>query len=240
MAGEILKKRREELGLDIVEIAHLLKVKADYLTAIEDDKYGELPVGVYTNGYIRMYAKHLNIDPEPVIKHYASYLSQSPHQQCNHVPVIPIAFSRKRRPVFFYLAILLVALAALSLFFYMSGERNIKELYDMIIHKAPVGESINTENISGTGRQVSTEKKEHILSIKATEVGWVYLQFDTGKSEEVFLVPGQSKTWNFSENVLLKIGNAGGVSLNLDGENLGVPGKSGEVVTLTLPAGSNE
>lgn len=227
------------MGLNIVEIADQLKVKADYLTAIEADEYGELPVGVYTNGYIRIYAKHLNIDPEPVIKHYANYLSQSTQKQYKHVPVVPIAFSKKRRPVFFYLTTVLVVAAALSIFFYMTGERNVKELYDLIMHKAPAEDSINTENISGNGRQASGGVKEHILSIDAIDAGWIYLQFETGDSEEVFLVPGQSKIWKFSEKALLKIGDAGGVRLNFDGKNLGVPGKSGEVITLTLPAGNS-
>ncbi|MDP2157580.1 MAG: helix-turn-helix domain-containing protein, partial [Nitrospirota bacterium] len=67
MAGELLKRRREELGLDLRKTADLLKIKEDYLASIEENLFEKLPVAVYTIGYIRCYATYLHIDPEPII-----------------------------------------------------------------------------------------------------------------------------------------------------------------------------
>ena len=73
--GEILKKKREELGYNLKEIAKTLKIRSDYLKAIEEGTFEKLPVEVYTKGYIREYAKFLKTDPEVVIKAYIEKLS---------------------------------------------------------------------------------------------------------------------------------------------------------------------
>ncbi|MFZ6017133.1 MAG: helix-turn-helix domain-containing protein [Nitrospirota bacterium] len=75
MVGEILKKRREESGQDLREIAKTLKIRYDYLKAIEDENFEKLPVEVYIRGYIREYAKILNINPEAAIKAYTQQVS---------------------------------------------------------------------------------------------------------------------------------------------------------------------
>ncbi len=75
MVGEILKKRREELGQDLKEIAHTLKIRYDYLRALEAEDFEKLPVPVYTKGYIRDYAKFLDINPDIVIKAYMEKIS---------------------------------------------------------------------------------------------------------------------------------------------------------------------
>ncbi|MBI1810953.1 MAG: helix-turn-helix domain-containing protein, partial [Nitrospirae bacterium] len=75
MPGEILKKKREELGYNIKEIAKTLRIRSDYLKAIEEGTFEKLPVEVYTKGYIREYAKFLKIDPKAVIKAYIEKIS---------------------------------------------------------------------------------------------------------------------------------------------------------------------
>jgi cytoskeletal protein RodZ len=67
VAGEILKKAREESGADINEVSDALKIRPEYLSAIENDSFDQLPVAVYTIGYIRCYAKYLcGVEAEPV------------------------------------------------------------------------------------------------------------------------------------------------------------------------------
>ena len=74
MSGEIFKKRREELGLDINEVSDTLKISSEYLISIENDMFDRLPVAVYTVGYIRCYAKYLEVDAGPVIANFSSHL----------------------------------------------------------------------------------------------------------------------------------------------------------------------
>lgn len=68
--GEKLKKIREKAGVSLVEIASQTKIKKDYLEKIEAGNYKELPFDVYVKGFLRSYAKYLNLDPEKVIKQF--------------------------------------------------------------------------------------------------------------------------------------------------------------------------
>jgi len=70
LVGEVLKKRREELGLDLKEISERTKIRYCYLKALEDEAFEKLPAQVFVRGYIREYARVLGIDPETVIDVY--------------------------------------------------------------------------------------------------------------------------------------------------------------------------
>ncbi len=216
MTGEILKKRREDLGLDIKEISAQLRINPAYLIAIENDSFEKLPVEVYTKGYIRCYAEFLGVDPGPIIQYYNGHLSRPQPSM-----IIPIAFSKKKSSKINYIIpFFLMAFVVFLIFSYIS--------------KKNTGDSkINFSEVSVA--EPISEKKEHILKIDANEVTWVYMEFENGKSEDLLFQPGDSKTWIFLENVYLKIGNAGGIYLHFDGKDMGIPGSTGQVITLNLP-----
>ncbi len=75
MVGELLKKAREESGKDLKEISTILKIRYDYLHAIEKGDFKQLPEEVYIKGYIREYAEFLRIDPETALRAYAQQTS---------------------------------------------------------------------------------------------------------------------------------------------------------------------
>jgi len=82
-------------------------------------------------------------------------------------------------------------------------------------------------------KEVDTEKM--ILRVLATEITWIKFQLDRGEPFDVLLRTGESFRVKAHEKFNLRIGNAGGIELFLDGKALGNPGKRGEVIDLTLP-----
>jgi cytoskeletal protein RodZ len=60
----ILKDTRERAGLAIEDVARQLKIRRQYLIALEEEKLDEIPGEVYAQGYMRMYATYLGIDPD--------------------------------------------------------------------------------------------------------------------------------------------------------------------------------
>lgn len=78
------------------------------------------------------------------------------------------------------------------------------------------------------------EKKAISLQLKAIEQTWVSLQADDQSGKEMILKPGEGITVQASDRILMKLGNAGGLDLVLNGKPLGKPGKSGEVLTLIV------
>lgn len=252
MAGEIFKKKREELGIDIKEASDVLKIGSEYLLAIENDSFDRLPVAVYTIGYIRCYAKYLDVDAGPVIADFTSHLS-SPKPST----IIPV--SSYRRKVSGYSYVVLAFMAGLLVFvFYVYTSKNragdqsaensripgteIKPVQTVPLNAGAVSVSPSEDNdapengLTATG-QAPEVKKEHRLVIIASDSVWLQIRYENGKIEEALLKSGMSKDWHFSDTAMLKVGNAGGITLNFDGNDLGVPGKTGQVVNMNFPAG---
>jgi cytoskeleton protein RodZ len=65
--GEVLKTTREEKDLSLEEVSVLTRVKTKYLIAIEADNFDILPSPVQKKGFLRAYARALDLDPAPLI-----------------------------------------------------------------------------------------------------------------------------------------------------------------------------
>src|ERR1700690_3368591 len=74
--GSLLRKVRESLGLELVEISAKTKISRAHLQAIEDDRFAELPALVYTRGFLVELAKQLHLDPMQVPKTYLRRLRE--------------------------------------------------------------------------------------------------------------------------------------------------------------------
>ncbi|OGK25138.1 hypothetical protein A3A46_02350 [Candidatus Roizmanbacteria bacterium RIFCSPLOWO2_01_FULL_37_13] len=61
--GEILKKQREKLGINLNEVEKQIKVRQKFLSAIEENNWGIFTSKVYIGGIIKNYSKILGLDP---------------------------------------------------------------------------------------------------------------------------------------------------------------------------------
>jgi cytoskeleton protein RodZ len=72
--GRRLRVQRQSRGLTIERIGAQLHLKPEIIDALEQDRFEDLPDGVFVMGYLRNYARLLGLDPIPLI---ASYRSQA-------------------------------------------------------------------------------------------------------------------------------------------------------------------
>ncbi len=70
----------------------------------------------------------------------------------------------------------------------------------------------------------------YLLTIQASEATWVFVQIDGKEVREALLQANDKVNWRGKEKFLLKLGNAGGVSVSLNGKDLGAFGPKGMVV----------
>lgn len=75
----------------------------------------------------------------------------------------------------------------------------------------------------------------HKLIITATEECWIHSSADKTDTRQFSLRKGDTFALTFSKSLELKLGNAGGVRLRYDGEELPQAGQSGQVRNLTFP-----
>lgn len=66
--GAIFKTARVKQKKTLEVISDQLKIRKVFLQAIENEQFDVLPGGVYTVGFIRSYAKYLNLDHDFVIE----------------------------------------------------------------------------------------------------------------------------------------------------------------------------
>ncbi len=90
--------------------------------------------------------------------------------------------------------------------------------------EAPEYERVST---FGTGRRT--------LLITASQECWISFELDYRDPREVYLAPGQEVFVRFETEANVRVGNAGGVNVTYNGQNLGAPGREGQVRRLTYP-----
>jgi cytoskeleton protein RodZ len=76
-----------------------------------------------------------------------------------------------------------------------------------------------------------------VLRVIAKEEGecWMQARVDDGRIKEAYIRNGQTVAFTFDETLWLRLGNAGGVKLMLNGEPMELDARPGQVKTLTLP-----
>ncbi len=68
--GAVLRSAREEAGLDLVDVAKVLRIRPLYLQAIEDGRYQDLPGSAYVIGFIRTYSQYLGLDAAEIVRRF--------------------------------------------------------------------------------------------------------------------------------------------------------------------------
>lgn len=68
--GNVLKAAREAQGLSIHEVCSQLRLGVKQIQAIEQDDFDKLPQPSIVRGFIRNYARLLNIDVQPILEAY--------------------------------------------------------------------------------------------------------------------------------------------------------------------------
>jgi len=87
--GARLRYEREQRNLSIQNIADHLYLEYRVIKCLENDEYDDLPPGIFIRGYIRNYAKYLEIPSEPLIKGYRKLVPEEEAEEEESHPVQP-------------------------------------------------------------------------------------------------------------------------------------------------------
>ncbi len=75
--GRILKEGRTARGLDLGDIARRTCISTRYLKAMEEGRFSIIPK-VFDKGYLKIYAKFLDIDVQSVLALYDRQQDEKP------------------------------------------------------------------------------------------------------------------------------------------------------------------
>jgi transcriptional regulator with XRE-family HTH domain len=227
--GQGLRRERELRGISLREIANQTKINIRFLEALENDQLDILPGTFFIKAIIREYAKSIGLEEHAALnKYYETSLIQEKEQENEEKKGKSFSwFSNNRTKVFSY-AILFVFLLLVPfsyIFFFRKGEKSsppTKPKIENVTQKPkpkPPEPEIESEPVK--------EEKEIALEISFIERTWIQVYADGELMVDGIKLPGEVVKIIASEELVLNLGNAGGISYTLNsqkGKNLGPSG----------------
>ena len=120
--GAALHEARTRLGLSVADVANRLKFAPRQIEALEADDFAHLPEITFVRGFVRSYARLLQIDPAPLLAALPGAQAQPAPLPAKVLAEVPFpSASSARRVNIIWLAAALIVAAAIGLFAWLHG-----------------------------------------------------------------------------------------------------------------------
>ena len=120
LVGDMLRERREDLGLDLDEIGAMLRIKPAYLAALEQGRTHDLPGPTYAIGFVRAYADFLGLDTDAVL---TAFKTEAAGINARPDLALPVPLGERSLPGgALVLVALILALCGYGIWYYLSTE----------------------------------------------------------------------------------------------------------------------
>ena len=95
-----LGQHRRRSGITLQHSSDSTKISLRFLRAIEEERFAELPGGIFARSYIRQYASAIGFDEEELLSRYQAQSSPSGGSASDLFPKNPSSEGPRRRPTF--------------------------------------------------------------------------------------------------------------------------------------------
>jgi cytoskeleton protein RodZ len=231
--GQRIRAAREARGLSLSDVAQQLRIRSVYLAAIEDESWSTIGAPVYIRGFLRTYARFLGIDPEEAVAAFNRTQPQPPQTLPGRDAAEPETASRRGSPLIWIAA----AVAVLLIAFVTYNELTLRRALAPGTAQASGAPSLRPSTPATTPAPGAAAARTALpapgsansLAVVLSAPSWLRITVDGSVSMEGTFPAGTSKTFH-GKNALVRIGNAGGVEIYVDGKDVGKLGKPGDVV----------
>ncbi|MGZ4133035.1 MAG: helix-turn-helix domain-containing protein [Actinomycetota bacterium] len=222
-----LHAARVARGETLEQAAHFTNIRLSYLRRLESgdiEAFEPYPGRVYARFFVRDYAEHLGVDPEPLLRRFEQEAAPAIEPM---PPSIPQPTVRRRRWAIGAL-ILLIALLAADARFQLASERR------GIAPAAAVGRRTPAVvGRAGTHHRTPAPPEGVGVVLHTTGRCWVDATVDGKSALQETLAPGRTVRLRGAHEVDLRLGNAGAVTVEVNGRPVATGGP-GQVVVLTF------
>ena len=247
--GEEFRSAREARGLSLSDVAERLHIRSVYLAAIEDEDWHVIGAPVYVRGFMRTYARFLGLDPEAAVARFSSTVpAGTPAASSPRPPTATEkrAAAEQSSPSLAAILAIVVAIAAVlfvgyEFYQYRSGSPSGAPV--AAASGAPVADDVAastpTTDPSGPSGEADPASPAPIAAgpkpakrgmvVRVTETSWLRVAVDGTVAFEGILPKGAIKSYS-GKAAVVRVGNAGGVQIAINGKAVGPLGASGDVV----------
>ena len=262
--GDRLRREREMRGITLDEITESTKISRRHLEALENERFDQLPGGVFAKGFVRAYAHFLGIDEDQAVADYSAASNEQPEPEdkfpleIHEEPNRELNPRRSPAPLVFAIAALVGVLV--GYFFWLKSKPHGTEVAQSTHQAAATTETTSADVPAqatapsehaaaapapeGPARPKQTPaaaekkpaEKTFVILVKAKEDAWVSIVADGKSVMQKVLSADRKKKVKAGKEVVLRTGNAGGIDVSFNGKPLGALGNENEPRTLTFTA----
>ena len=252
--GEEFRSAREARSLSLSDVAERLHIRSVYLAAIEDEDWHVIGAPVYVRGFMRTYARFLGLDPEAAVARFSQSVPAGTPAASPPRPAASASPKEKggERTSPSLAAVLSIVVAVLVVLFvgyefyqYRAGAPSAVPVAESSTPAdaasgdaaTPYPDAASTADAGtlaaipplATPAPAPPPGVKGGLSLHVTETSWLRVTVDGKVVLEGTLPAGSAKSFT-GKTADVRVGNAGGVRIAVNGRDLGPLGASGDVV----------
>jgi len=247
--GGRLRRAREHRGLSLHDAARQTKLTVNVLRAIERNDFMSLPEGMYRKAYVRTLAAEVGLNPSELVADYCA--SHEPPVELPAVSSLDAAHQEQwikqltpsRQRSLATLAVLATLSSAWFMLQHDPGRPSVGVDHDArefpMVPTSLDSTSVPTvDSARRAARRVAAPVQPAAipLRIEMAATGWCWVGAESDGERVMYRLmrPGEDAVLEGQRMISLRLGNAGSVTLSINGGPRRSPGRHGEVVELEL------
>ena len=239
--GSMITQARKSAGLSIDDLSASTNIRSSLLREMESDSFHNCGGETYARGHIRNIATKLGVDPLIFI---AAFEEEQMHADRSMKDLLVENSVMKKPEEARKVSWKVLATISVASLFVVGLAQIIISNTSSIDIPAPIASNTATEDATASPEAtVSTPTEEATIStgvgvelvITASRAkSWLFVSDATGRTLFSGQIPrGGTKTFTTDVSLNVKIGNAGGVDLTVNGNKVDSIGGDGEVVSVS-------
>ncbi len=253
--GQRLQKARLEQGLDLAAVAARTRIQGKYLAAIEADDRSSLPSGFFFKSFVNQYARVVSLDTTEIDAEIDRLLKTEaplllPGQDGMPIrraePLYPTRRYARRKMYASAAALLLVMLSCSGVYAWWHTHPSMLEALKKLTDRNPSRETAAAPatvpavsvamaaTIQPPAQSIPVPANKVLLDLTAREKTWVSISSEGKVVFAGLLGANETKTVEGKEGAKMKVGNAAGIDVRLNGKLLGPLGARGQVLVVVF------
>jgi cytoskeleton protein RodZ len=244
--GAQLRASREARGLTIDALAHTTRVQARILAAIERDDVRAVPPRPFGRGLVRAYAREIGLDADQTARDYFAQFApvEPPATHEPHAHGV-LRVERSHRWPLVIISVGVVGGITLALLTGRPARTTARPAPATVVGTSGTA-GTSAAPASGDASSARTKPAEVatppapipaaplIIILTASSPSWVTADADGRRALYTTVMPGAPETLTAAREIVIRVGDAGALEWRVNGRDVGVMGRSGQVRDLRI------
>jgi len=236
--GSLIAKARKDAGLSLEDLAAKTNIRISVLSEIEKDNFSHCGGETYARGHVRNIASILKVDQKEFIRLYEEEQGGEVRSMKdllieNSVMRLPAEARKVSWKVLVMISV--VSLFAVGIAQVVISNVNTNDVVSAVPSASASPTAAESPSAEPSAQNTfSTGTGVEVVINAARAKSWLFVSDDAGRVLFSGQIPrGAVKVFSSDSQLNLKVGNAGGVDLKVNGKKVPSIGVDGEVVSVS-------